>query len=364
MLTRRSHRLAPIAASLIWAPVVTAQSPPPLLVPFNTSFSHSDNHWIAWMPTHPIYEAIEVRSTPDPLSPNGVDVRVFLTERAGGKNQVHYFNTAAAAKAFRGQGFHRSINYTARGEPGGPVSLDVKFDDKDGRPVDLSLHSAPGQPMSDQHAGLTNQMGHNADILFLIFFREKAASAAQVQLMMDGKDYSITSANAASAEQLTRTGYRSNAFVVTFVYGQSQYDWKDGNLTNSWRRVFQPVNGPHPGQTYRSKVADGTIIEVVTNPASEMVEYRHLSGEHVIRLTFSPALPSVRSAKTGLRVRYEASIDNFGVQVQGTAVVQRSDDKIIIDWQHDSPAWTKGSHFQSTIQSGPNGYALDVRKSR
>ena len=356
MFSARKSWFAFIAAVLIPPSLAEAQAPAPLLIPFNTGFSHSDNHWIAWMPTHPVYEAIEVRST-------GTEVRVFLTERAGSKKQIYYFNTEAAAKAFQGEGYYRAINYTAQGEPGGPVNLDVQFHDKNDRAIELSLHFAPGQRLSDQHAGLTNQMGHNAEVLFLIFFREKAASAAQIHLVMDGQDYSITSESATSAEQLTRTGYRSNAFVATFLYGQSQYVWRDGKLTNSWRRVFERVTGPEDGAVYRAKVPDGPTIEIVTNSGGEMREYRHLIGDHVFRVRFSPVLPSLQSAQTGQRVHYQASIDEFGVLVQGTAVVRKSGNQISIDWQHDSPAWARNYHFQSTIQPTANGYDLEVRKT-
>lgn len=53
------------------------------LVPFQTNFSHSENHWILWTPKHPVYEAIEVRSADNNQSPGGKSIRVFFTERAG-----------------------------------------------------------------------------------------------------------------------------------------------------------------------------------------------------------------------------------------------------------------------------------------
>ena len=158
-----------------------------------------------------------MRSSVDTLSPGGASVQVFFTERAGGKSQVHYFNTEAAAKAFRGPAAHfREIVYHVTGEKGSPQGLEVRFNDKDNKPVELSMEFSPGQPLSDVHAGLTNQMGHNRDILFLIFFREKAASAVHNRIVIGGQDFSITAERATSAEQLSRTGYRSNAFVVTF----------------------------------------------------------------------------------------------------------------------------------------------------
>ena len=353
--------LGSAVAIAVQTPQAQAQSETPLLIPFNTSFSHSDNHWIAWMPTHPLYEAVEVRSHPDAQSPKGVSVQVFFTERAGGKNQVHYFNTDAAAKAFRGTAaLYRDIAYTAAGAKGSPQNLDVTFKDKDDRPVEISMEFGPKQPMSDLHAGLTNQMGHNRNVLFLLFFREMAASAAQNRILIDGQDFSINAERATSEEQLSRTGYRSNAFVFTIPFGKSQYTWKDGVLANSWRRTFNAVSRPGGERVFRSEAPDGTRIEAVTTSSGDVREYRHLNGAHTVLWSFQPALPSILSAQHGQRIRYEASIDNFGVQVHGTAVVQKSNDRLVIEWQHESPEWTRGYRFQSIVQSTPAGYDLEV----
>lgn len=344
-------------------PMARAQSETPLLIPFNTSLAHSDSHWILWMPTHPNYEAVEARSTPDPRSPNGATVQVFFTERAGGKNQVHYFNSEAGAKAFRGGGgLYREMTYAVVGAKGSPQGVDIKFRDKDDRPVELSMTFGEGQAMSDLHAGLANQMGHNRDALFLLFFREKAASALKNRIVIDGQDFSITAERATSAEQLSRTGYRSNVFIFTFPFGKSQYFSKDGVVSNSWRRTFKAIDAPG-GKMYRGDVADGTRIEIMTTPAGEVTEYRHLNGAHIGRIAFRPALPSLTSAREGQRIPYEAWFDSFGVVVRGTALIQRSEGQIVINWQHESPEWTKGYHFQSIVQTTAAGYDLEVRKT-
>ena len=353
-----------LACGLVVAGVTNgshAQSESAWLIPFNTSFSHSDHHWIFWMPTHPVYESIEARTHVDSASPDGMSMQVFFTERAGGKNQVHYFDTERAANAFRnGLGVYRPMQSTVTGNTGAPRDLEIEFHDKDDQQVQLSMSFGKSQPLSALHAGLTNQMGHNRDVLFLLFFREKAATASANRVVIGGKDFSITPANATSEEQLSRTGYRSNAFVVTFPFGRSQYTWKDGVLSNSWRRTFRAA--PASGTLVRSAVADGTTIELTTTPTGEITEYRHWNGRHVVRLSFDPALPSVTTARDGQRVRYAASMDDFGVQVRGTAVVRRSNDRIAIEWQHESPEWTRGYRFQSVVQPTPTGYDLEVSR--
>ncbi len=360
-MTNNKTRFLICLAVLITA-TCSAVAQSQLMIPFNTSFNHSDNHWIAWMPTHPLYESIEVRSNPGPTA---VTVQVFFTERAGGKNQIHYFNSDAAAKAFRGPAaYYREMVYTVTGAKGSPQAVDLRFSDKDNRPVELSMKFAPGQPLSDLHAGLTNQMGHNRDHLFLIFFREKAASAAESRLFIDGQDFSINAQRATSEEQLTRTGYRSNAFIVTFPFGKSQYLWKDGVLTNSWRRSFRSSAQSDGGATYRSEVADGSKVEIITTSSGDMREYKHLRGKHVVRMLFQPALPSLASAREGQRIRYEVSINDFGVLVQGVAAIRESGNRIVIDWQHELPEWSKGYHFTSVVQRTNDGYDLEVVRTR
>ena len=88
------------------------------LIPFQTNFSHSEHHWILWIPKHQVYEAIEVRSAENERSPGGKSIRVFFTERLGGKKQVFYFNEETVAKRFRHEAYHRDIEYRADGQPG------------------------------------------------------------------------------------------------------------------------------------------------------------------------------------------------------------------------------------------------------
>src|SRR6516162_3346133 len=80
--------------AIVLAPMTASAKP---LVPLLSFLQHGDHHWYAWLPGDGVYEAVEVMATErggqEPL------VWVFFTERAPPKNQVNYYNDAAAVAA-------------------------------------------------------------------------------------------------------------------------------------------------------------------------------------------------------------------------------------------------------------------------
>lgn len=87
--------------------IAQVQSPIPTpVIPAHMSIQHWDNHWFVWLPTHPIYEAVEVMSND---APNEQPlVWVFFTERDGAKTQIHYYNDQAQVRAHPGS-FYRQM---------------------------------------------------------------------------------------------------------------------------------------------------------------------------------------------------------------------------------------------------------------
>ena len=333
------------------------------LIPFQTSFSHSEHHWILWTPNHPVYEAIEVRGadgTP------GKSIRVFFTERAGGKKQVFYFNEESLAKRFRHESHYRDIEYRADGQPGKPLDLFVKFKDKNDQTVELTMKFAAQQELTSQYAGLTDQMGHGADSSFLVFYREKTASMTTNKLVIGGEDFSLTPELARGTQLFWRSGYRSNIYVATIAYGKAKFTWDQNELTSSFRRVFKIVSETKNEVLYRSNLfEDRTVIELMTNSNGEIRQYKHLLGPHVFLIDFDPALPTVKSARNDQVVKYSTSLDGFTNLVQGLVAVRKQNDTIEFDWQHDSPAWTRNYHFTSIIRpTADGGYDLEVATKR
>src|SRR5262245_61155264 len=118
-----------------------AQSLPP--IPFLTNYTYWDHHWLQWLPSHPRFEAIEASVA----SANGRQfIRVWLTERAPPKRQVHYFDDEDMARAMRG-GVFAPIHYGVLGEPGAPRGLDLDFHDEGGQEISWFLRFAPEQKL-------------------------------------------------------------------------------------------------------------------------------------------------------------------------------------------------------------------------
>ncbi len=336
------------------------------VVPLNTGFSHWDHHWILWTPQHPVYEAVEVMTDGNPQSPKGTLVRVFFTERAREKRQVYYFNDAAVANRWRvGVAYQRDIEYQTEDQPGQPLALSLKFNDNDNRNVELSFEFDQEQRLTTEYAGLTDQMGHGSESVFLLFYREKTSVAARSRLVIGGEDYSIKREQPGGMQAFYRTGYRSNIYVATVSYGEFHFDWKDDTLTSSRGRVFKGTPDAKGDALYRSnQAADQTVVELLTNSHGELREYRHRLGEHALRLECEPAVPTIKTAKSGQKVKYRISIDNFKNLVQGDLLTKNDGNRMSFDWEHQFPDWTKNYRLRSTILATPAGYDLTVSRKQ
>jgi hypothetical protein len=356
--------LAIAAAALTLISTVHSVGQP--LVPINTGFSHWDHHWIMWTPQHPVFEAVEVMTVANSESPKGTLVRVFFTERAGGKKQVYYFNNAAVAKRWPTGAFFREIEHQISGEPGKPLNLIVKFKDRNDLPVELSFTFDSKQTLSKEYAGLTDQSGHGAENVFLLFFRELTATAGGSKLLIGGEDYSIKRDLPGGMQAFYRTGYRLNLYVATIVYGETQFDWKQNELASSRGFVFKKVSDANGEVIYRTdQRADKTVVEFSTNTAGELREYRHRLGPHTLKIEFDSTLPSAKSAKSGQNIRYRISLENVTKLVEGNVIIKSEGSVITYEWQHESPAWTKNYHLISTINlTSNNRYTLNLARKK
>src|SRR5262249_10224752 len=129
MITPCRALIAILLIGMVGAPA-RAEVP---LIPFHTSFTYWDHHWIQWLPTHPRFEAIEAAIAGGD-DPSKRFIRVWLTERKSPKNQVYYFDNEAVLRTMR-SGFVRQISFTIGGSAELPRALDLSLTDADGQPV-------------------------------------------------------------------------------------------------------------------------------------------------------------------------------------------------------------------------------------
>lgn len=336
---------------------------PQLLIPVNTNFSHWDHHWIMWIPSHPVYEAIEVLSVDNPKSPGRKLIRVFFTERGTGK-QVQYFSDAGVARTWRGEAYHREIDYRTVGEFGKALDLIVKFKDKNDKLVELTVQGAADQKLSSIGSGLKAQGTHAADTVFLLFNNGLNVTNPTGHLSIDGIDYSKGTSSTSEARRY-QTAYSLSAHAAVISFGESRYNFQNDSIVNSWGRTFRLVPGAD-AIVYRSNAfgfGGESFIEVVTNQKQELVLYKHLNADHIFRISFDPALPNAETAKSGQVIRYAMSLHDAKDIVVGSLVVTKQGSRVIFDWKHDAPSWAKASSFRSTMRvDGPGGYNLAIEK--
>jgi hypothetical protein len=310
-------------------------------IPILTQFGYWDHHWFAWLPQHPVYEAVEIMLIDSPDVTRKV-IWVYFTERLGSKNQDHYLSDPELVKRWSGRPHYREIKYKILGEPAGPLGIHLGFQDKDNAPVELDFK--PITTGALKTAGLTRSAGHAASSIFHLFYRDKESLLGSSSLLIDGK--------------LIRTvmpAYSSGIYPIIFSYGKARFDFKDSAIVNSWGRIFTDTPGSAGMRTYQGKISRpgwNNVIEVVTDEEDATLQYRRRDRNHFFQISFVPALPNLSSLRDGQRIKYEISLDNKAKLLDGTIEVSTSGQpgNTTLRWLHETPVWAKESRFRSVMQ--------------
>ena len=173
-----------VGLSCLIGPVAPANAAAPV-VPLVTAHHHWDHHWFVWLPRHPVYESVEVMSI-DSAGDYYRAVWVFFTERHGGKRQTHFFDNRQIVERFPGS-HYRPIEYERSGTPGQGQSVRVALAGLDDVPIEIVVDLAD-RPLIRTGAGLTDQSGHSAGTLFLLFHRDRNALARTNEVRIKGND--------------------------------------------------------------------------------------------------------------------------------------------------------------------------------
>jgi hypothetical protein len=327
-------------------------------IPVITQFGYGDHHWLAWLPQHPVYEAVEIVLFDSPDVARKV-ICVYFTERLGDKNQDHYLSDPELAKRWSGRPYHREIEYKVLGEPGGPLGIHLRFQDKDNAPVELDFKPVTGGAL--RAAGLTISAGHAAGSTFHLFYRNKESLLGSSSLLIGGKSV-----------RTVMPAYSSGVYPIIFSYGKARFDFKGSAIVNTLGRVFTEAPKSTGVRTYlgaTSRPGWDNVIEVVTDEQGGALRYRHRDRNHFFQISFDPALPNLSSLRDGQRLKYEISLDNNVKLLNGTIEVSTSEQSgsATLKWMHESPDWAKGRWFRSNIQlrSGEYpGYDLSIQRDQ
>ena len=331
------------------------------VVPLVTAHDHWDHHWFVWLPRHPVFESVEVMSI-DSAGGYFQAVWVFFTERDGDKRQVHFFDDRQLVEHFPGSHF-RPIEYERSGAPGQGQSVRVALTGLDDVPIEVVVDLA-GRPLTRTGAGLTDQAGHSADSLFLLFHRDRNSLARSNEIRIGGRDYSFRPGDDPTGKHRFMAAYSADIQVAVVSFGHWVFSRHEAGLSATDAglsfAVTEPDGGmrltaPQPG--YRSRIA------VDLNAGGALTGYRHDVATHRLALDFDAALPLALEAPRATR-KFAIHMNPDEPVARGEVVSEPMEGGRRLIWRFHSPSWTADYPFESIITANGGGHALTIRSLR
>lgn len=340
-----SLRLVLVFCGIVLAPMTATATP---LVPIVSFLQHWDHHWYVWLPSDPVYEAVEVMAAErDPRSPPLL--WVFFTERAEPKHQVNYYNDAevAAARATaRTNAQYADIKFAMTGGEGEPRGVAAEFVDSQNRKVTIGVDFDPGAKLGTVGTGLTDQIGHSGTRLLLLFFREKATRTQNPHVTVDGTDV-VKLPPGQSYPLPFAAAYSSNIFVGGFPF--IGLDVSFGGAAEAASRGVRFVATAAPG-VYEATPPNIGRINLLTTTDGGLAHYRQYdrTGTHMIDVEFDPPLPSADRLASETESAFQISLDDFRNLLAGGIRVHHDGESVLMDWRFDAPAWARSRTLRAT----------------
>ena len=331
------------------------------VVPLITAHHYWDHHWYVWLPRHPVYEAVEIMSIDSVGSPYRA-VWVFFTERAGGKRQVHFFDERRIVEGFAGS-HYRTIDYERAGTPDRGQSVRVSLTGLDEVPIDIAVNVAD-QPLTRGGAGLTNQSGHSADTLILLFHRERTAPAKTNEVRIGGSDYSFRAEDDPEGRYRFKAAYSNGIQIGIIPFGRWTFARDEMRLSApSAGLSFIAARNDEGTRLTASPPGFRNSIAVDFDAEGALAGYRHDAGSHRLELGLDAALSLGVDAPTVARA-FSVHLDPAMPVALGEVVSEPMERGRRLVWRIHSPAWGKDYPFESVIRSNANGYELTIRSLR
>ena len=289
------------------SPISPANAAAPV-VPLVSAHHHWDHHWFVWMPRHPVYESAEIMSIDAAGNPYRA-VWVFFTERHGGKRQVHFFDDRQIVEGFDGS-HYRAIDYKRTGTSGRGQSVRVALNGLDDVPIEIAVDLAD-RPLTRTGAGLTDQSGHSADTLFLLFHRDRNALARSNEVWIGGRDYSFRIGDDPTGKHRFMASYSAGIQIAVIPFGHWSFSWHD-------------------------------------------------AGTHRLAISLDAAVPlAVDAPRTASR--FAVHMDPERPVARGEVVSEPMEGGRRLTWRLHSPQWAADYPFESLIKPNGDGYTLIIR---
>ena len=362
MTAIRSLVAAALAPLCLAGPVAPAGAASPV-VPLVSHHQYWDHQWFVWLPRHPVYESVEVMSVDTTGSPYRA-VWVFFTERRGAKRQLHFLDDRRIVDTFPGS-HYRPIAYRRSGARGKGQSVRVALEGLDGAPIEIAVDLAD-RPLTRFGAGLTDQSGHSAGRLFLLFHRDRNALARSNEIRIGGRDYSFRPGDDPAGTHRFRAAYSAGIQVAVIPFGRWSFVRRNGRLSASVDGLpFSFAAGARQGGLrlaaslpgYRSRIA------VDLDADGGFAGYRHNAAGHRLAFGLDAALPLAADAPRAAR-RFSVSMNPEKPVARGEVVSAPAPGGRRLTWRFDSPQWATGYPFESVIEPNARGHTLTIRSLR
>ena len=337
---------------------VNAEAP---TIPLVTTHDYWDHHWFIWLPRHPVYESVDIMSIDATGNPYRA-VWVFFTERAGDKRQDHFFDDRQIVESFAGS-HYRTIDYERSGTPGLGQSVRVSLTGLDDVPINIAIDLAD-QALHRFGAGLTDQSGHSADEVFLLFHRERNALARTNEVQIGGRDYSFRAEDDPEGKYRFRASYSEVVQIGIVLFGRWAFT-RDEMLLSAPSAGLSFTGTAHDAGTrlIGSPPGYGKRITVDLDAAAALTGYRHDTGTHRLELTLESALPLASNASRVTR-EFAVHLDPDMPVARGEVVSEPMEGGRRLTWRIRSPAWAEDYPFESIIRANRSGHELTIRSLR
>lgn len=330
-------------------------------IPLISEHHYFDHHWYVWLPRHPKYEAVEVMSIDAPYNPYRL-VWVFFTEREGAKRQHHFMSDRRIAEAV--DDFHyREIDYRRTGEAGEGQGVHVSFTGLDGAPFEVEI-DAEGLPLTKAGAGLTNQSGHSADLLVLLFHRERNAVTERNRVVIDGHDFSFRTGDDPEGKHRFAAAYSAGIQIVTFPFDRWSFTVDEARLVDNAAGLSFDVR-QRTGGIDLGAVLPGYQSRATVHLSSEgaLERYRHDVGGHRMVISLDEPLPLTGPAPQSAS-RFSILMDPDEPVASGRVVSEPTESGRRLSWTIDTPSWAAGYPFESLVERQDGGLMLTISSTR
>ena len=336
----------------------TASTPVIPLVSHHVNFDHQ---WYVWLPRHPIYEAVEVLSVDAPHNPYRL-VWVIFTERDGEKRQHHFMDDRWIAEG--DDDFHyRDIDYRRVGGAGEGQSVDASFTDLDGDRVEVEV-DAEGAPLTKTWAGLTDQSGHSAGELVMLFHRERNARADGNRVTIGGQDFSFRDGDDPERTHPFVAAYSAGIQIVVMPFGQWTFSASEARLSDLAAGLSFDVEARTDGIALVADLPgyqNRTTIELDSDGALQ--RYRHDAGSHRMVISLDEPLPLTGPAPQAAS-RFSILLDPEEPVASGRVVSEPTESGRRLSWTIDTPSWAAGYPFESLVEERDGAMMLTIRSAR